>query len=205
MWPIILMACALFALVIFDVGAIWAFVITDKSAVSNQNYFIPYDLERRLREADQLHDILSRIKNLALDGVGLHFDIVRALNGGRLKEAESDISSLSIYAAKINSVFSDLRSSLNNRIFNDIVEVPAISEFDPNSILGNANSVLSQIDNLQNNPQFAIYLINDKHLSDLGAAVQSLGQWANRCDQDLLTSRRKIEALPVYPKNNPRS
>jgi hypothetical protein len=192
MGPIILMSIGLIGMLAIGVGTIWA--VARSSPIATEKRYSAYDVERRLREIDAVHDVLSDLFQLSLEGVGLQFDTIIAIRAGN---AHKTGQPLEAYRDRVNAAFSKLTSLLNSRTFNDVMSIQNISTFDQASVLGNIEGYLRDLHALRLSTDKQFYLENDIYLGNLWRGVQALGQWVTRCNQDLLTVRRKIENLPL--------
>jgi hypothetical protein len=185
------MSIGLIGMLAFGVGTIWAVA---RSPVATEKRYSAYDVERRLREIDAVHDVLSDLSKLSLEGVGLQSDTIMAIRAG---DAQKTGQPLEAYRDRVNTAFSKLTSLLNSRTFNDVTSVPNIATFDQASVSGNIEGYLRDLHALRIGTDKQFYLENDIYLGNLGRGVQALGQWETRCNQDLLTVRRNIENLPL--------
>ena len=192
MGPIILMSIGLIGMLAFGVGTILA--VARSSPIATEKRYSAYDVERRLREIDAVHDVLSDLFQLSLEGVGLQFDTIIAIRAGN---AHKTGQPLEAYRDRVNAAFSKLTSLLNSRTFNDVMSIQNISTFDQASVLENIEGYLRDLHALRLGTDKQLYLENDIFLGNLWRGVQALGQWETRCNQDLLTVRRKIENLPL--------
>jgi hypothetical protein len=192
MGPIILMSIGLTGMLAIGVGTIWA--VARSSPIATEKRYSAYDVERRLREIDAVHDVLSDLFQLSVEGVGLQFDTIIAIRAGN---AHKTGQPLEAYRDRVNAAFSKLTSLLNSRTFNDLMSIQNISTFDQASVLGNIEGYLRDLHALRLGTDKQFYLENDIYLGNLWRGVQALGQWVTRCNQDLLTVRRKIENLPL--------
>jgi hypothetical protein len=188
MGPIILMSIGLIGMLAIGVGTIWA--VARSSPIATEKRYSAYDVERRLREIDAVHDVLSDLFQLSLEGVGLQFDTIIAIRAGN---AHKTGQPLEAYRDRVSAAFSKLTSLLNSRTFNDVMSIQNISTFDQASVLGNIEGYLRDLHALRLGTDKQFYLENDIYLGNLWRGVQALGQWVTRCNQDLLTVRRKIE------------
>jgi hypothetical protein len=192
MGPIILMSIGLIGMLAFGVGTIWA--VARSSPIATEKRYSACDVEGRLREIDAVHDVLSDLFQLSLEGVGLQFDTIIGIRAGN---AHKTGQPLEAYRDRVNATFSKLTSLLNSRTFNDVMSVKNISTFDQASVSGNIEGYLRDLHALRLRTDKQLYLENDIYLGNLWRGVQALGQWETQCNQDLLTVRRKIENLPL--------